>query len=357
MNSSALRLSKLRHLLSQKSLDGVIITKKENVYYLTSINQPHPNNREAILFISLDQALLYHSPFLNPPVSNSIYSSQPMSAPTDLKKNLKTIFTHITQNIAIESHNLTVNELDKYQSILTNKVFNKEIDLIETIRLIKENTEINSITKACQITEKCMKWTIRYIKGRAGSISEIEASHKIEYKLKSLGADEIAFPIIVAVDANSASPHHQPGNQSINKKSVVLIDMGCKVDGYCSDMTRTIPLGKPSSRFHEIKSIVDQSYSEVIKAYTPENSASTLDNITRGYIKKQGYAKEFIHTTGHGLGLEIHEKPSLNINNHDLIQPNMTFTIEPGIYLKNTFGYRYENTVLSKKKTLEELTH
>lgn len=191
-------------------------------------------------------------------------------------------------------------------------------------------------------------------------ITEIEVKKRISNLFELNNILDLAFPIIVAFGPNSALPHHQPGEKILQNNMTVLIDIGAKVSDYCADMTRTIWFGKQKSeRFIEIESIVLQAYKEVINKMDDRKTsikANDLDNAARTYIVSKGYGNQFIHTTGHGLGLSIHEPPSISWSNQTNIEPNMIITIEPGIYLNDEFGYRYENTVLVTKDGTKELT-
>lgn len=376
------RLEKLRHQLSQHNHQGIIISKRENIRYLTGLIQIHPVNREALLFVSPLKSLLYHSVFLSPPPG---IPTLPMNSAHPLEKVLQDFFTS-SGYITFEAHDLTYAEYQKISSALPHSTLFPATDLIETQRLIKDSAEIKAIQKACDITRRTMSWANQSIKRLSTqAINEISLSRLIEQKLYEFGADGLAFPIIVAFDQNSALPHHLPDKTKLKPNSIILLDFGCMVDGHASDMTRTICLGPPPPAFTQIETIVQSAYAAGLnllqsrflvtvlthsESFLPRSepaisrklsggenleanapgvkaiTASKLDLTVRSVIDKAGFGKDFIHTSGHGLGLEIHEQPSLNSANTTPLSPGMVITLEPGIYLSGKFGCRHEHTLL-----------
>jgi Xaa-Pro aminopeptidase len=350
------RLKAFRHWLEIRGFDGALISRKENIYYLTGVKQIHPTNREALLFLSKNKALLYHSAFITPK-PHDLYQTLTMTSAGLLQDRLKSFFIQ-TKSIVIEADNLTVSEHDRFQTLLTGIKINAWLSPLEDSRAIKDPHELRRIKHAAGITSDTMAWIINYLKRNQGrNLTEIEIARKIDQRLEKLGADSAAFPTIVAVGSNSASPHHQPTTRTINKNSVVLLDFGAKYRSYCADMTRTIFLGNKPETFVKIERVVKRAYQHATRCLSnPHPKASSLDTAARASITKAGFGKEFIHTTGHSLGLDIHEPPSLNSTNEQEIKPNMVITIEPGIYVPNTFGYRFENTLAIQENGFQELT-
>jgi len=339
------RLNLLKQNLHRQKISGFVVSKKENIEYLTGLHSPHPNQRESILFISDRSSLLYHSSFVKPPTIPGLIS-RPMSHDFPFSQAISSSLPNKSGClINFEGHNLTFNEYSKLKSELPLSNLAPSNDLVETLRLIKSRNEMDHIKKACLITSKVMAWAIDYTR-KTSSITEIALAKKIEFKLIELGGDEIAFPVIVAFGAHSALPHHIPSTRTLKPSDIVLFDFGAKVNGYCSDMTRTFHLNTPTTLFGNIETIVHTAYEKalaILKSSDP--TASKVDTAARSYIQSKGYGTQFIHTTGHGLGLDIHEQPSLNSDNPFALEPGMVITLEPGIYLPGKFGYRFENTV------------
>lgn len=336
------RISILRRKLTETGLDAALISKKESIFYYTGLPPQHPTEREAYLLISPHQLLLYHSPFIEVPVN---LPAMPMSATQPLTKVFSSFLIH-SATIGIETTNLSVSEHERIQAYLPEKSFLPLDTMIAEQRRLKDQSELELLrqagTIAQQVIRSCRRWLNH---NSAVGVTEIEVARKIDYRLRQLGADESAFPTIVAFDHNSAKPHHLPGNTRLQPNSIILIDMGASVHQYKSDLTRTWQRGSTSAHFSQLKTIVHQAYARAkTTAHLPNILASSLDNAARSVIDQAGFADYFIHTTGHGIGLEAHELPHINSTDTTPLQTGSVFTIEPGIYLPHQFGYRHEDT-------------
>ncbi|MBN1823092.1 MAG: aminopeptidase P family protein [Endomicrobiales bacterium] len=224
--------------------------------------------------------------------------------------------------------------------------------LVSNARLTKDGGELAAIGRSCRIASGAMKHAVKYLKpGR----SESEIALKIEEYFLKRGVKS-AFPTIVASGPNSASPHHMSGSRKIAKNDTVLIDLGCMFKGYASDLTRTYFLGKINNLQHRVYSLVKKAQKTAISALKAGVRAYAADSAARNIISRGGFGSNFIHTTGHGLGLEIHEPPRLSAKDNTVIRPGMAVTVEPGIYLKGRFGVRIEDTVLITRKGRRVLT-
>lgn len=210
-------------------------------------------------------------------------------------------------------------------------------------RLIKTEAEIDCIRRACDIIEKAYYAILPLVKE---GVTEKELAAALEKECLRLGADEMSFDTIVAFGANSAVPHHVTGDARLKRNSPVLIDCGCKVNGYCSDLTRTAFFGNPSDKF---LSAYDAVLNANLKAEDEIFSGCGLiqaDGIARSYLSERGYGPYFTHSLGHGVGLEIHESPTLSPRAEGVLLTGEVFTIEPGVYFDGEFGIRIEDTVL-----------
>lgn len=228
------------------------------------------------------------------------------------------------------------------------------------LRMVKDEAEQRLINKACAITRQVLDETLSSLEEGQ---SEQEVAVRMEFRFRELGADGAAFPTIVAFGAHAALPHYQPGKTRLERNTAVLIDCGARVEGYNGDMTRTIWFGDtPSQEFQKIQAIVDSAYAagyELLRTSFRENTTLTageLDAAVREHIDTNGYGSAFIHTTGHGIGLDVHEPPSIYQTTPTSLTPGMVITIEPGIYLPGQLGYRFENTILLTSQDTEELT-
>ncbi len=223
---------------------------------------------------------------------------------------------------------------------------------ISKLKSLKDDEEISSIKKACEIVEKAFHKVIKTVK--VGD-TELDLKNALEEEMLKLGAESTSFDTIVAFNENSAVPHHETGNTSLKENSVILIDAGCKVNGYCSDLTRTVFFGKPTEKFIKTYNLVLEANLIAENKIKNGDSCVRADSYAREYLKSQGVDKFFTHSLGHGLGQEIHEYPRLSPKGEGNLTENMVFTIEPGIYYDGEFGVRIEDTVMIKNGKVERL--
>ncbi len=227
------------------------------------------------------------------------------------------------------------------------------IGLIEAIREVKDRDELAKIRTATSITKKALEFVGRFLKP---GVKEIEVAAELERFIRYNGARSAAFEIIVASGANSSFAHHLTSQRVLKNNEPVLIDIGTDFMGYKSDLTRVFFLGKIPIFARKIYQIVAKAQDAAISRIKPGERLSVIDKSAREVIVKAGYAGCFGHALGHGIGLEIHEKPSVSAKNTDIIRPGMIFSIEPAIYIPRKFGIRLEDTVLVTKKGAEVLS-
>jgi Xaa-Pro aminopeptidase len=218
-------------------------------------------------------------------------------------------------------------------------------------RMIKTGDEIRSISKACRITSKVARELPRIVKA---GMTEKQVLAEIEKRMSEYGGDGLAFPTIVASGPNSAAPHHVTGDRRIRKGDFVMIDFGCKTDKYCSDMTRTLVVGKPSERQRKLYETCNRIQAECIKMVKEGVAADRIGKRADGMMEEYG---KMIHGLGHGMGIKIHERPAIGVASKGKLKAGMVITIEPGIYIKNFGGARIEDDVLVTKEGCRMLTN
>ena len=249
------------------------------------------------------------------------------------------------QLIAIEGSYTTATQLEKYRGILP-KVSFKLVDL-DSFRLVKSPEELLNIKKASTIADQAFA---RLLKSISIGMSELEVAALLEYYMRNLGAEKLAFETIVASGENSSKPHAKPTHKSLNLGDFVTIDFGAVCNGYHSDITRTIGMGKANKRQSEIYQLVLQAQLSALESVTAGVSAARVDLKAREIITQAGYGQFFGHSTGHGVGLQIHEQPRIASTNTEMIlQENMVITIEPGIYIPGFGGVRIEDLLVVRK--------
>jgi Xaa-Pro aminopeptidase len=225
--------------------------------------------------------------------------------------------------------------------------------VIDQLRMIKREDEIARIRRSVRTNSEAFARAIRHI--RAG-VSESDIAAEIDYQMRRLGAQKTAFETIVASGQRTALPHAHPTQERLKGNELLLIDMGACQDGYTSDMTRMLFLGKPAGKIKSMYKAVLEAQLAAISTVRPGVTAQQVDRKAREALKPAGLDKAFVHSTGHGLGLEIHEAPRLGKKDKTRLEAGMVITIEPGAYVEGLGGIRIEDTVLVTQNGCEVLT-
>jgi Xaa-Pro aminopeptidase len=224
---------------------------------------------------------------------------------------------------------------------------------IERLRMVKSEAEIGAIRTSVQLNSAALEQALRQFKP---NMSELDLAAEIDYRMRLLGADGTAFDTIVASGPRTALPHAHPEAHSIAGNQLLLVDMGARVAGYCSDMTRTHAVGKLTPKIRQMYRAVLESQLAAIEAVKPGATTAAVDRAARRVLRGYGLDKLFIHSTGHGLGLEIHEAPRVGRKDGTKLEPGMAITIEPGVYQEGIGGIRIEDTVVVTGSGCEILT-
>ncbi len=333
---------------------AVLLSKPADIIYFVDFGFLVPEEREAFLLITKSKATLFHHSF-SPTKKNNFCQYVAGINPEQLGVNLKKQFEALNiKRLLIDKTNLVVGEWESL-STLSVKIEALSKDWLGLQKMSKDQNEVEKMTKAGAISAQAFAKLRRKIK--VGQ-TEQEIAQNLKEILKKLGSEQEAFPTIVAFGENSALPHHQPTDKKLETNQAVLIDFGATNSGYRSDMTRSFWFGpNPSKEYQEVLKTVKKAYQMGVKTLSlPSITASQIDRAVRNYITKAQYGEYFIHTTGHGLGIEIHEAPSIYLTNHTVLPNNCVITIEPGIYLTGKYGVRYENTLLLQDGQVSSLT-
>ncbi|SKA91603.1 Xaa-Pro aminopeptidase [Paucidesulfovibrio gracilis DSM 16080] len=226
-------------------------------------------------------------------------------------------------------------------------------NLVEDLRLIKDADEIERMRAACALNHRVFRALEDSL--RPGQ-TEVEVAWNAERMFREWGASELAFSTIVGVGPNAALPHAIPGNTTLKENELVLIDMGCRLNDYCSDQTRTFWVGENrSERFRNVREMVRTAQQKAIDAIRPGMTFAEAYGISRGYFEEQNVAEFFTHALGHGIGLETHEPPSLSPLGTGVLQPGMIVTVEPGLYWPDWGGVRWEHMIVITEDGCETL--
>jgi Xaa-Pro aminopeptidase len=226
-------------------------------------------------------------------------------------------------------------------------------ELVETLRMVKSPDEIEKVRRSVRLCSQAFAQVVKWLRpGR----TELEIAAELDHRMRRLGAEAAAFETIVAVGERAALPHASPGETRFEPGRSLLIDMGACLNGYASDMTRVVHCGPPPARLRRIYDAVLEAQLAGIAAVKPGATAHDVDAAARNALKKRKLDQYFTHSTGHGLGLEIHESPRLGANSKTVLEPGMTITVEPGVYIEGFGGVRIEDTVLVSETGVDVLT-
>ncbi len=228
------------------------------------------------------------------------------------------------------------------QDAFPNRKFGLAAEVMEELRMRKEEAEIGSMARAGDIADRAyLAVTSRAVSG----LSEIELAGRLEAEMLAAGAEGIAFQTLVASGPNSALPHHRAGTRRIETGDVVILDFGCRVAGYCSDVSRTVVCGEANPELLRVHEAVRRAHAAARNAVRVGSMAAAVDRAARDVLVEGGYGDRFVHRTGHGIGLDVHEPPYIVEGNERRLEEGMTFSIEPGAYFPGRFGVRIEDVV------------
>lgn len=277
---------------------------------------------------------------------------------TDIKAKVFSSFSSIKEVLEEEGVKTVYIDYDATSLSLYKeyKGFNVKLkdgtESLKKIFSVKSGKEIKDIKKACQIAQKSFYNILPEIKP---PITERELKDILESEMIKNGAEGTSFDTIVAFRENSAVPHHETGETQLKDNSVILIDFGCKINGYCSDITRTVFYGEPDKEFLDNYNAVLSANIKAEEQITSGLIGKDADNIARSVLNEKGLGEYFTHSLGHGVGLNIHEKPFLSPKSEDILKNKTVFTVEPGVYFDGKYGIRIEDTVVLENGKVKRL--
>lgn len=263
------------------------------------------------------------------------------------------ITKHGIKSLGVEDETLSHAEFLKYESRLPALLVPAQ-SVLSAIRMIKDEEEIDKLIKAQRLAEKAFENVIGSIKS---GVTEKEIASELIYNMLRLGADNISFDPIVVAGEKSSLPHGVPGNNRICEGSFVTLDFGCMLDGYCSDMTRTVAVGKISDEMKKVYDTVLEAQKRGIEAAREGVTGAEVDGAARAYIDSAGYGAYFGHGFGHGLGMEVHESPTASPSGNTPLPEGSVISAEPGIYIPGRFGVRIEDVIVIRKNGCENITN
>ncbi len=357
------RIEQIRRKMHTQKIDTFLVLIEENRRYLSGYTGEDTQFDESAgaLIITQDALILTTDSRFELQAAAEAPLYEVVIYEKGLAKELPSLLAQLhTRRLGIEGPRLSYDLYQKICQELEAHQLKIEITdtprLVETLRMIKEDTEIAAIKKAVAVAEQNFE---KFLSRLKPGITEKEAAWELEKLMRTAGADALSFPVISAFGNNSALPHAIPGNRKLAPQAPLLFDWGAKLDGYCSDMTRTVTFGAPDAQFKKIFSIVYDAQQKAISAIRPGAGSRQIDAISRDHIADKGFKAFFGHSLGHGVGLAVHESPSISpVAEKDIpLCENMVFTVEPGIYLPDWGGVRLENMVRVTRDGVEVLNH
>lgn len=345
------RLARVRKIMADKGLDGIIITGRSNTYYLSGFT-----GSTSYLLIGLTKAWLVVD------FRYTIQAKKEAYVGIEAIEHGESFFATLDQllgdenirNIGFEGNNLSFSEHQKFSAKLTNAL--KFVSLgceIDFLRIKKDALEIEALAQAVRMGDQVFDHILNIVKP---GMRESELAAEIDYQMRKLGAKGPSFDTIVAAGERSAMCHAEPTGNILKKGDPIVLDFGVIYHHYCSDMTRTLFIGDPGDEMKKIYGIVRDAQQSALDCLASGMPARDADKAARSIIAQAGYGNCFGHGLGHGVGIEIHEDPRLSEKSEDILEDCMVFTVEPGIYVEGLGGVRIEDMVTLSEGKLRNFT-
>lgn len=353
------RLAGVMQWLEEENINFAFVQTKANVFYLSQFyTEPHERLVGIIIFPNSEPIMI--CPNMEKPQARAagwdyeIISYSDSENPWQLlearlKKQLPSV-----SKIAIEKEHISFTRAKALLNMYPNGELVSVEEKLYSLRLVKDEKELKILKQAAQLADFGVEVGVNAIK--AGK-TEMDILALIEYELKRKGIREMSFSTMVLTGAKTADPHGNPGLTEIKRGDFVLFDLGVVLDGYCSDITRTVAFQEISEKQREIYETVLGAQLQALSTCKVGTRIGDIDLAARNYITNAGYGEYFPHRIGHGLGIEVHEFPSMSENNNDRLQEGAVFTVEPGIYVPSIGGVRIEDDLVITKEGFESLTN
>lgn len=333
--SGARRRAALRARLADAGLDALLVTHLTNVRYLTGFT-----GSAGALLVTVDDGDVL--------ATDGRYTEQAAAEAPDLPlrsaRGLDWVADALgDRRLGVDSDHLAWDAVRDLQLRLGAERVVAAPGHPEALRLVKDDAEVAALRRACAITAAVWRNLLGWL--RPG-LSERDVGRRVRDAVEDAGADGLAFDTIVAAGPNGARPHHRPGERRLAPGDCVTVDFGAMVDGYRADMTRTVALGEPDPALRRLADLVVEAQAAGVAAIAAGVTAGDVDAACRDRIAAAGHGDHFVHPTGHGVGLDIHEAPILRAGARATLRPRMAVTVEPGVYVPGFGGVRVEDTVL-----------
>jgi Xaa-Pro aminopeptidase len=349
-SSFALRRERVLALLDRRGAPAAAFSHLPNVRYLSGFT-----GSNAVLLVSARGTTLYTDPRYELQAAQEVDCAVRVVRGALWPEVARTVRRRKPAALALETEQLSQADFARVATALGDGIALSDASgVAERLRAVKDADEIAAIRRSMDICGKAYLQTLKRIKP---GMSEKAIAAELEYRMRRLGAEKPSFETIVASGERSALPHAQPTDAPLRQNSLLLVDMGACVDGYASDMTRVVCTGRPPRGMRKLYEAVLEAHLAALAVVRPGVACSAVDAAARKSLRRAGLDQYFQHSTGHGLGLEIHEAPRVGRTVDDVIEENMVITIEPGAYLPGAGGVRIEDTILVTGRGAESLTN
>ena len=343
------RLRKLRAKFSTLNIDAFLVTFGPHLRYLSGFS-----GSDGIGFVTKEACYLITDGRYASQVKSEVQGWRVVISPSSFFEELqKKKRLRSGMRVGLDGNTVVLSQYTQLKKHFPKAKFLPKVDCIEKIAVVKDKSEIAKIRSAVKITDTVFSEILPLI--RPG-VTELDIAAEISYRQRKHGAEADAFETIVASGERSALPHGRATAKPIQNGDIVTLDFGCVFEGYHSDLTRTVVVGKPSPEAKKIYSVVQDAQQRAIDATKSGMKAKDLDAVARRYIRDQGYDKYYRHSLGHGIGLQIHEAPRISVLSPSVLSTGNVVTIEPGIYIPHVGGVRIEDDVVITNGSCEVLT-
>jgi len=343
------RISRIRSILRANNIEGILLVGMTNIRYLVGFT-----GSDAVLFIGEKISVLLIDGRYITQAGKEVTGCEILEYKDKIEGITALILDCGVKNIGFESSVLTCDQYFRLKDQLRGVVLKPLSTDIDSIRAIKDSNEIKYIRKAAHIASRSLMSIMEEIKP---GMSEKDVALILESKMADSGGEGLSFETIVASGQNSALPHAKPGFNKIKEGDFVVIDYGSLYNGYHSDETRTLTMGKITEKQKKIYNIVKDAHDRALEAVKAGVSCREIDGIARGWIERAGFGQYFSHGTGHGVGLEVHEAPVISMNSEGFLEAGMVITVEPGIYIPGLWGIRIEDMALVERDGCDILSN
>lgn len=343
------RIEALRKRLAEKSIEALLVSKLENCFYLSGFS-----GSSGVLLVTKENVLLFTDFRYVAQARDEAPQCQIVEWHTPVWREFASSIRALgLASVGFEADSLTVSQYSKIKEAVSRAEMKEASGLVEELRALKDSEEVGRIRQAAEVADAALEHLISYI--RPG-VKERELAVEADYFMRKRGAESEAFPTIIAGGERSALPHAQPTDRPLKEGDFVLIDLGARCQGYHSDTTRTFVLGSASEEQKRLHQVVVEAQKRALELAAEGRGAVQVDKVARNVIAGAGLGEYFGHGTGHGVGLEVHERPRIAPMSEDKLGTGMVFAIEPAVYLPELGGVRIEDDVYLGENGPEVLT-